>query len=565
MLNYNNSEVIQCLRQYEMFSNSLRLINDPNERGMIVKQLTKLETKILELTDSVYRKEYDELVNKECGLLDDEKKRIVTLINLINQRLSYVEKRCNDHYQLTGESIDAISVMGVDTLDSLEERVKIIDKYSKNVEMSKELEGDIASLTNKISLASEKLEINKSLNVELEATFKEVLKDAFMKLNLYSLLDCKDDIKYAYSETESALDLARTNLEIAKTSPKNVLTDCEDMYNEILGDYIKFKNQISIIHLIECFENEVEDYDSLLAKRKDINEILKNINEQELLDLIMDTVNKQYSTIVMEQQDMNTYNDLVSEKERKEATLAEITNENNSEEFQAVLKVLIENERKRQEKIEEEQRRIQEEEKRKRLEIERKKQEEILRRQKIIEEARKKEMEKRTKQMLEEQQNSVLLSKKKENDVSFETMKDISDDHEFDKEDEVTFEPVEAVREQEEPKFRFDLSKYTEDVPKEEKVEEESVSPRHAETGETSFFGDKVDIEKDLFEEFKNKVDEGTVATDEERFSRLNDSMDDNKLPNVSIDEYMKNFDESKVVDTDDLFEDTSMFPTIPM
>ena len=25
------------------------------------------------------------------------------------------------------------------------------------------------------------------------------------------------------------------------------------------------------------------------------------------------------------------------------------------------------------------------------------------------------------------------------------------------------------------------------------------------------------------------------------------------------------NFDESKVVDTDDLFDDTSMFPTIPM
>ena len=74
--------------------------------------------------------------------------------------------------------------MGVDTLDSLEERVKIIDKYSKNVEMSKELEGDIASLTNKISLASEKLEINKSLNVELEATFKEVLKDAWNKVKL---------------------------------------------------------------------------------------------------------------------------------------------------------------------------------------------------------------------------------------------------------------------------------------------------------------------------------------------------------------------------------------------
>ena len=45
------------------------------------------------------------------------------LIELINQRLSYVEKRCNNHYQLTGETIDVKDVLGANTLEMLEDKI----------------------------------------------------------------------------------------------------------------------------------------------------------------------------------------------------------------------------------------------------------------------------------------------------------------------------------------------------------------------------------------------------------------------------------------------------------
>ena len=45
--------------------------------------------------------------------------------------------------------------------------------------------------------------------------------------------------------------------------------------------------------------------------------------------------------------DVNTYNDLVQEKDRKLEALEEIDEENKSEEFQSVLKVLIENEKRK--------------------------------------------------------------------------------------------------------------------------------------------------------------------------------------------------------------------------
>lgn len=579
MINYNNSDIVQCLRQYDMFANSLKLIKTSEEKNMIIKQLAKLEDKIMMLTNETYEEEYNALASKECGLLDEEKNRLTMLIDLINQRVSYVEKRCNSHYQLTGESIDAPTVIGADTLEALENKIKIIDKYSKNIKLEKELQDEVKSLSSKISLASEKMDINKSLNIELESTFKNIVREAIEALHLESLNESRSKIEYAYYETEKSLTLAEANLEIAKTSPVSILNDCEEMLNEVKKDYVKYKDQVSIIKLMEIYDREVDNYEQLLNKRKEINDVLKYIKNQELLDMILDTVTKQFNTIMMEQQDINTFNDLVLEKERKMNALSEINTENNSEEFQTVLKALIENERKKQEKLLEEQRKIEEIEKKKRLEIERKKQEEILKRQRIIEEARKKEIEKRTKQMLEEQQNSVLQGRRKENehDVSFDSFKDASEISESKNESVMSRElrnrdnfvemvdKIETIPNSKEDAVLFD-----------NKVDDEDSN------FDIPIFKDKIDIEKELFEEFnkengKEVSEEPKKEVEEKPFEpfleekqeeplsdKLESKISDNKLPDVSFDEYMKNFDESKIDKTEDLFEDSG-FPTIPM
>ena len=560
MMNYNNSDVVQCLRQYEMFANSLKLVKEPLQREMIVKQLTKLEEKIIDLTNEEYEEEYNALMNRECSYFDDEKKRLVMLIDLINQRLSYVEKRCNNHYALTGESIDVKTVLGSLELDALENRVKIIDKYNKNVKLEKELTEEVKSITNKISLASEKIDINKSLNSELEVTFKRTLSSAFEKLHLYDLLNMENDIEYAYYETEKSLTLAGINLETAKTSPVNVLADCQAMYDEVSRDYANFKDKMMTIRLMKTYDSEVYDYEGLFNKRKEINDIIKYIKNEELLSMIIETVEKQYNTLLMEGQDVNTYNDLLAEKARKLEAIEEINAENNSEEFQSILKVLIENEKRKQERIQEEQRKIEEAEKQRKLEIERKRQEEILKRQRIIEEARKKEMEKRTKKMLEEQQKSILQSKKSESGVSFETIKDNSLEKE--KYQELNLDEISS-------KYNLDLNDIPEDKPVLPEPKEKDIK-------------NKVDIEKELFAEFnkqskpeKKRVKETNDIPVIDR-EALDDKIDvakhmvtpepvngENKFPDMSLDDYMKNFDEKKFEDDGNFFGDT--FPSIPM
>lgn len=547
MATYNNGSVVQCMRQYEMFANSLNLVKNNEEKNMIIKQLTKLEMKIIELTNEVYEEEYYALANKECALLDEEKKRITMLIDLINQRLTYVEKRCNDHYQLTGESIDANDVLGANTLDSLENKVKIIDKYSKNIKLKEELENEVKSLSSKISLASEKIGINEKLNIELETKFKNLIGSAIEKCNYYELLDNREEIEYAYQETEKSLTLAEVNYETAKTSPMNILEDCQAMLEDIKKDYTKYKSKISILKLMEIFNREVNDYDELITKRREINDILKYIKDKDFLDMVLDTVSKQYNTIIMEQQDINTYNDLTIEKDRKMEALTEIESENNSEEFQNMLKVLIENEKKRQEKIMEEQRKIEEEEKKRRLEIERKKQEEILKRQKIIEEARKKEIEKRTKELLEQQQNSVLQGKKKEM-LSFENIKGISNGPVEDASLRDDVMNTENKKEENEILKRENFRKKQENLDKIDLVE------NIEQNEDVPVVKNKSAIEKELFEEFNEKPIE-----------RNKEEKQENKLPEIDIDQYMKNFNENDVDDVDNIFNDDNIFPSIPL
>lgn len=552
MTNYNNGNVVQYLRQYEMFSNSLNLVKNREEKDMIIKQLTKLEYKILEATNESYEEEYYTLANKECGLLDEEKKRVTMLIDLINQRLSYVEKRCNDHYQLTGDTLDAPDVLGANTLDNLEARVKIIDKYTKNIKLESELKEEVKNLSNKITLASQKIDINKSLNIELESKFKTLIANALEKNGLYDLLEAKDEIEYAYYETEKSLTLAELNLESAKTSPLNVINDCEEILQEVKDDYVKYRDKLSLLRLMELFNKDVDTYDELLRKRKDINDLFKYIKNSDFVNMVIDTVSTQYNTILMERQDINTYDDLRLEKERKLEALEEIEAENNSDEFQNVLKVLIENERKKQEKILEEKRRIEEEEKKKRLEIEKRKQEEILKRQKIIEEARKKEIEKRTRQLLEQQQNSVLQGKKKDKVYNFETIKDNLREEEKNIEDQKQEEVVKNNVNVNKETFKpLDLDKFN------NKNNEVVIK-------------DKGDIEKELFAEFNNQNNENKKIDADKIFNskvleEIKEEPKEKKLPDVSIDEYMKNFDEKKVQNNTDFFGSNDVFPSIPM
>ncbi len=164
-----------------------------------------------------------------------------------------------------------------------------------------------------------------------------------------------------------------------------------------------------------------------------------------------------------------------------------------------------------------------------------------------------------------------MQGKKKEEKVDFEKLQEESEEpvrkeiiepvKELEEEKEEKIELRQDRRHDEEetkePEFRFDLNSMKNILDN-----QDDGIDMHEEKIDIPIIKDKDSIEKELFEEFKNEYTFPTENKVEEEVKEES-IPDNNKFPDMSIDEYMKNFtvDESK---TDDLFGDTS-FPSIPM
>lgn len=423
MINYNSDEVLQYIRQYEMFSSSLKLIPSIDERNAVIKQLDRLEEKIIKLTNNIYENAYYSLFNKETYLLEEEKNRLSSLIELISNRMDYVNDRKNKHYELTGKDLDIYNFVGMDVYDTLKDRLKVIEKYSDNIKRKEEIEDFLDKLDNKLRLAQEKISINESLNEELETKMIKCLGDTFKRYGL-NLEAREDEIRNIYQELTKMLEIAKENYETAKISSYDMVSECKKALTDIEKDYMSYREQTSILDLMKLYDKKCHSYQDLLDKRTTMSELCDNILNKKIGETSYKLLKDQYSTILLEGQDISNYEKLLKEQEEKREEIAAIDNENNSDVFKNVLSKLIENENKRQAKLLEEKMKKQEEEKKRKAELEKRRQEEIMRRQKLIEDTRKKEIEKRTRQLLEEQKNTVLQSKSVNgSNVSFANMK----------------------------------------------------------------------------------------------------------------------------------------------
>ena len=423
MINYNSDEVLQYIRQYEMFSSSLKLIPSIDERNAVIKQLDRLEEKIIKLTNNIYENAYYSLFNKETYLLEEEKNRLSSLIELISNRMDYVNDRKNKHYELTGKDLDIYNFVGMDVYDTLKDRLKIIEKYSDNIKRKEEIEDFLDKLDSKLRLAQEKISINESLNAELETKMIKCLGDTFKRYGL-NLEAREDEIRNIYQELTKMLEIAKENYETAKLSSYDMVSECKKALTDIEKDYMSYREQTSILDLMKLYDKKCHSYQDLLDKRTTMSELCDNILNKKIGETSYKLLKDQYSTILLEGQDISNYEKLLKEQEEKREEIAAIDNENNSDVFKNVLSKLIENENKRQAKLLEEKMKKQEEEKKRKAELEKRRQEEIMRRQKLIEDTRKKEIEKRTRQLLEEQKNTVLQSKSVNgSNVSFANMK----------------------------------------------------------------------------------------------------------------------------------------------
>lgn len=409
MIEYANESVIKLLKQYDMFSKSLNYTDDIKQKNDICTEMTRLIQNVLDITNSIYEEKYKTVENRSVYLMSEERTRLLELVNLINERKAYVNNQITSNKELTGVGIEVKPILGEDKLESYKQQVKIIERYKNNIKLESVLKDEIKTLDANIKKANEKINSNQNLNRQLEEKMIVILDNALRKLSLGELKERQKEIDLAYTELGYSLEKAKENALIArKECSEEIILECDNMLASITLEYERYKEKKLILNLINIYKKPVNDYNKMLSKREEINNILMNITSSELYHLVGNELNKEYATIKLEQQDMSTLKSLVEEKNLKESNLEDIIAENNSEELKGLLANLLENEKKYQEKVmEEKQKKEQERLKQERIEEERR-QKEIAKRQQVLEEERKKEIERRTKQLLVEKKNPVL-------------------------------------------------------------------------------------------------------------------------------------------------------------
>ena len=443
MIEYANEFIIKLLKQYDMLTKSLNFITDLKQKKDICDQMTKLIQSVLIQTKEIYEEKYKKVLERSVYLMDEEKNRLLELINLINERRVYVNNQIMNNRDLTGISLDGGTVLGEDKLEDYKAQVKIIDKYKNNIRMEGLLKEEIINLETNIKKANNKLANNKNLNKQLEDKMIRIVDEALTKLSLYELQDREKEIDLAYTELGYSLEKAKENAKVARRDySEEIIIECDNMLASITLEYERYKEKKLILKLIYIFRNPVEKYEELLNKREEISNILSNITSSELYSMIGNELNKEYATIKLEGQDIATLKSLTGELETKKQLLKEITEENNSQEFKKLLANLLENERKHQEKLQEEKRKKEEERLERERQEEKKKLEEMAKRQQALEEERKKEIERRTKELLVEKQKSVLMTQKNDKQTEVPKRKEMNSNENIKRNNSITRETL---------------------------------------------------------------------------------------------------------------------------
>lgn len=550
MIEYANEFVIKLLKQYDMLTKSLNFITDLKQKKDICDQMTKIIQNVLEQTKIIYEEKYKKVAGRSVYLMDEEKNRLLELINLINERRVYVNNQVINNKELTGITIDCGNILGEDKLDDYKSQVKIIDKYKNNVRMEGILKEELSTLETNIKKANDKIGNNKSLNKQLEEKLIRVVNDALTKLSLYELQDREKEIDLAYTELGYSLEKAKENAKIARRDySEEIIIECDNMLASITLEYERYKEKKLILKLIYLYRQPVGNYEELLSKREEINNILTNITGSELYSMIGNELNKEYATIKLEGQDIATLKSLIEERDNKKQLLSNINFENNSEEFKTLLANLLENERKYQEKLNEEKKKREQERLEKQRLEEKRKLEEMAKRQKALEEERKKEIERRTKQLLVEKQNPVLMTPK--NDKPKE---DIA------KKREIT--PTRVEQKRTTPIFRETNNTPTPPASRTDKTKLKNVSPtresqpRESQRANDDLFSKSLNKPKDDFfsRELKNSkvVDQGIPV------------IKNNKLDSEVITAQTTNQTTSKVFPDIPLDKKETIFPDFP-
>ena len=354
MINDNTSSNKIKENKYKILRMSL-LLGNGEDRSETINNFEEASREIDSMNDEIYlknleKKFYDTLT------LEEEEKKLAELVDYIGGRVEQRLSLLNDFSNITGYELSHLPpIKYYDRLEEYKERLSYIREYLDNTNKINELKIETSELENKLNKSYLEKANSEEQNIreekELLKRFKIITNNSlsFKNITLDNVNEKLSDVTKEVEDSKKSLDIfnnSYTTLSTAGISEEEK-REYQSYVESAKEVYYSNKEKEYLLKLFIIFNTTESDYNNILLKRNNINEIISerlnlrkelNINNLDKLSSIYDTIDKQYEEITSQQETINnieTYSKAIEDNKKE---IEQLENDNKKPEILSLLK-----------------------------------------------------------------------------------------------------------------------------------------------------------------------------------------------------------------------------------
>lgn len=331
MIDLKTSYIENLEQLYNEYSQAITYLKsdakDKKTKAKNIERMNDLLVKLIKQTDDIYSIDYNTILGLETSTIDEELERLKNLRDIVDKRKKYVNGFLLRHKK--GTSVDLSqqfeSIIKGNDLDTIEEKIEIIDHYVNNCNEISHLKEKVAGIDEALSLIYEHKEQSLEHNKNLDNSLNSMITSLLDKNNLSSYSVSAIETRYLeYKELYDKLKdrvSGSEKLDYLTASLSNAERDFKE-YNA-LYHMLKLKEMTNFVE-VDCNE--------AISKREEIKSIINNMKGHEVEIQLRYLVEEQMVDLNKQKEELELEIELQNDKNDKNKRLEELEKENNREE-----------------------------------------------------------------------------------------------------------------------------------------------------------------------------------------------------------------------------------------
>ena len=231
-------------------------------------------TKLINIYEQIYLEEINKLKDTNNNIVEEEK-RLIKLKELKEKRIAQKEKMSISYKNITSEDYIFESKTDEPDLDSIRNRLEVIQKYLNNTKKLEELRKENVDYNQKLLDINEGLISNETKNISLEEELSEFFEQNFA---------IPFDNEEGYKERDNLIEIYDERIDLIEQLLKCSLEDelkqnKDNELSKIKFENFNLKNQLMLFDIKKLLSNKFRTYLDLKNKRDDILKLLSKRDE----------------------------------------------------------------------------------------------------------------------------------------------------------------------------------------------------------------------------------------------------------------------------------------------